>query len=467
MAMDAWYGRAAAVLGVVAALVPALWMWGFTVDDALISLRYAHHVASGAGYRFNALGPSTDGVTPLPWPFVLAPAVAEADLMAGLYRAKAFGIVAWALASGALGHALARRAGRQTWARVAVGLVVVALAFPVGAWAASGMETGLATALVTLAAVSFDRPYRAACLAGLATTLRPELVPWAMTLAAFAALARAGAHSLGRARRAAVSVGIALVPFTACTLIRLLTFGRVAPLATLAKPSDLAHGLAYAGAAAIMVLTPPLVLAPVALFRASPLAKTLAIAFAVHAAVVIGVGGDWMPYARLMVPVAPSLVLVFVDLRAHVVSSALRTVAAIALGLFLLVRTAPAGRHVFPDRRELVERARPVLADAHVVAALDIGWVGATTNATIIDLAGLTDPTIAILPGGHTSKAVDLGMLLDRNVDTIVIYGEPRIVERRLLASSLFQERFELAETIAFGQGQRYRFYRRRVGAGR
>ena len=89
MVMDAWYGRAAAVVGVLAALVPALFMWGFTVDDALISLRYAHHLATGAGYRFNALGPATDGVTPLPWPLLVAP-FSAGDLMTALLRVKGF-----------------------------------------------------------------------------------------------------------------------------------------------------------------------------------------------------------------------------------------------------------------------------------------------------------------------------------------------------------------------------------------
>ncbi len=60
-------------LGALAALVPALWMWGFTVDDALIAIRYARHLNAGIGWRFNAHGPSTDGVTPLPWPALLAP----------------------------------------------------------------------------------------------------------------------------------------------------------------------------------------------------------------------------------------------------------------------------------------------------------------------------------------------------------------------------------------------------------
>ena len=134
------------------------------------------------------------------------------------------------------------------------------------------------------------------------------------------------------------------------------------------------------------------------------------------------------------------------------------------------VRAAPAGRHVHEARKELIARAVPSLAGANVVAALDIGWVGASTGARIVDLAGLTDPSIAVLPGGHTSKAVDLAMLLDRDVDTVVLYGEPRIVEERLLRSAYFAEKFERYETIAFGpetngHRQRYDLYRRRASA--
>jgi len=67
-------------LGAAAALLPALWMWGFTVDDALIAVRYARHLVQGSGWRFNLHGASTDGVTPLPWPLVLAP-FARADAL--------------------------------------------------------------------------------------------------------------------------------------------------------------------------------------------------------------------------------------------------------------------------------------------------------------------------------------------------------------------------------------------------
>ncbi|MDB4945505.1 MAG: hypothetical protein JWP97_5039, partial [Labilithrix sp.] len=71
-------------------------MAGFTVDDALIAVRYAQHVASGAGYRFDAAGPSTDGVTPLPWALLLAP-LAGRDALAVLAAAKVLGAAAWTL----------------------------------------------------------------------------------------------------------------------------------------------------------------------------------------------------------------------------------------------------------------------------------------------------------------------------------------------------------------------------------
>jgi hypothetical protein len=74
------------------------------------------------------------------------------------------------------------------------------------------------------------------------------------------------------------------------------------------------------------------------------------------------------------------------------------------------------------DRAALVAAARPLLAGAHCVAALDVGWVGAATEADIVDLAGVTDPEIAALPGGHTSKRVDARLLLERGTDALLLY---------------------------------------------
>jgi hypothetical protein len=414
-------------------------MWGFTIDDALISVRYARHLAGGDGYRFNAGGPITDGVTPLPWPFVLAP-FAHSPALVVLARAKAIGLGAWLVAACGWGIAVGR-APAPRWSKlVAVGLLAVCL--PVAAHAVSGMETGLVIALATAAAL-VESAWASCILAGLVASFRPEMAPWSIALAIGA----------GSRQWAIPRVLIAAVPFAACAIVRVIVFGRAAPLAVLAKPSDLTHGLAYAAAAALVSLGPLVAFAPVAMAGERHRGAAIALAGAVHVAVVVAVGGDWMPYARLLAPIVPSLLYAFVlaSARMSILSSATRVALAVAIAIYVLVRAAPAGRHVVSHVDVLVQAARPLLEDARRVAVLDVGWPTAATEASIIDLAGLTDPEIAALPGGHTSKHVDAAMLLARDPDAILLYfrrvdGEKvywREVEARLASSDLIARHYE------------------------
>lgn len=452
-------------LGLAAAGAGCAFAWGFAVDDALISVRYARHLASGLGWRMNAGGPPSDGVTPLWWPVVLAP-FAGADPLTVLGRARVLGMVFWLAAATALGVRVGR-AGSSVYVKV-VGLLALALCFPVAAHATAGMETGLVLALSTLAALGFEaRPASSAGLAGLAASLRPEMIPWAGAMA----LASARGARLGRARSVLV-LALALGPAIAVGLVRLAAFGRPAPLAALAKPSDLSHGLAYALAASLACLTPVLAFAPVALWRARGPALGLALAGAVHAAAVVAAGGDWMPYARLVVPIAPSLVLAYVLSAPHARawSNWLRPALALGLGAWLLATAAPAGRAVAADRAALVRAASPALAGAKKIACLDVGWVSAATEADVVDLAGLTDLEIAALPGGHTSKRVDVAMLLDRHADRVLLYVDrpeteparwpefhyPRVVEARLARDPLLARHFGAPVLVPLGKGAGY-----------
>jgi hypothetical protein len=272
-------------------------MWGFTVDDALISVRYARHLAAGLGWRFDAGAASTDGVTPLPWPLILVPMARTGDALAVLGRSKLLGLALWILTGVLLGDRIGRVRGAPVWARGAI-LASVALSVPLAAHAVSGMETALATFLATYAAIGSRRPLVAAVSAGLAASLRPEMAPWACALAAGLSVA-----SRGGVARAVLAGGAALTPFTICASIRAWVWGRPAPLAIWAKPSDLNHGMAYVGAALVVCVVPILVAAPWALRRA-PRAMAIVVAAAVHVVAIAIVGGDWMPYARLLVPIA-------------------------------------------------------------------------------------------------------------------------------------------------------------------
>ncbi len=450
-----------AAVGAIAAIAPALWMWGFTVDDALIPIRYARHIASGAGWSFNAHGASTDGVTPLAWPLLLLP-VARAGPLVALFWAKAIGLCAWASTGAALGVAMARTRDAPRWA-IAAALATVALSVPLAAHAVSGMETAVATSVATTATLFARRPRTAAILAGLAASLRPEMAVWAVVLAVGMALA-----SRASAVRVAMAASVSLLPFVACALVRALVWGRPAPLAVLAKPSDIDHGLAYAVAACVVTLTPALAVAPWAL-RKAPVACAIVVAGLAHVAAVVVVGGDWMPYARLMVPVAPSFAYAGVLASPHARrwATGLRSALAVGVGLALIARGGTSGRSVGADRAALVARARPLLAGATRIAALDIGWVGASTEADIVDLAGLTDPEIAALPGGHTSKRVDAMLLLSRDPDALLLYalarpdGEdlhdwsdapyPRVVEARLARDPVVGRHFRPASWLPLG----------------
>lgn len=397
--------------GALAALVPAIALRGFTVDDALITARYAAHIAAGAGYRFNAGGPVTDGVTPLGFPYLLAP-FAQGGPLAALAAAKLMGIAAWTIAAGALGAAIAGTRSRIGMAS----LLLVAGSAPLAAWSASGMETGLAAALGALAVALPELGWvrAGAAAAGLCAALRPEALPFALVLAA--------APSPRGDRTTPWRMALAAAPFALVVALRLAIFGRAVPLSVMAKPSDAAHGMAYAGAC--FLLSGPVVLAaPLSWRRLGGWARGLTAAVFVHFAAVAFAGGDWMPLSRLVVPALPATALAAAHLAA--VADVRATTARLALALaglgFSAVKVGPAAAGVGEARRAVIEALRGPLAGAKVVAALDIGWLGAATDATIVDLAGLTDPDIAALPGGHTSKAIPAGLLDARKVDAIVL----------------------------------------------
>ncbi len=457
-----WIGGIGAV---VSAAWVALWMWPFAIDDAWISVRYARHLAHGAGYRFNAGGAITDGVTPLPWAFLLVPCAATGTAADALERAKYMGLLVWLVAAAALGVAMAR-ADAPVWAKASA-IVVLGLDLPLAAHAVSGMETAFATTLATFAALalvsSVPRPRRAAILAGLAASLRPEMAPWALAIGvagAWSGEATSDTSATSRARRLIVPSVLALAPFATCALVRLLVFGRPAPLALLAKPGVPSQGLVYAAAAAIATLAPLLVASPIALRRAPFAARALVLAGLLHLVAVALAGGDWMPYARLVVPVVPSLLLAFVitSRHAHPLATASRVALALLVGMRLLTTAAPNGRTAGVNRAALIESARGPLAGARSIAALDIGWPTAVTEATVVDLAGITDPEIASLPGGHTSKRIDAALLLARDPELLLFYVEggvdplhlerwrdarfTRAVEGRLAASDVLAAHF-------------------------
>jgi hypothetical protein len=176
-------------------------------------------------------------------------------------------------------------------------------------------------------------------------------------------------------------------------------------------------------------------------------------------------GGDWMPLSRLAVTVLPTVVLAAAYLlgRGSLGWSVPRLGLALCGQIFAFVQAGPAAAGVGDKRMAVIAQLAPLLSSSRSVAALDVGWVGAATDASIVDLAGITDPTVAALPGGHTSKRIPPSLLLARDVDTLVVLvqagtevAEPwhqsrfaRFVEHWVVVSSAADLHYELVARSA------------------
>ena len=404
-----------ALAGALAAGVGMALAWGFTVDDALISGRVAWQIAIGHGYRFNPGGPSVDCVTPLGWAYLLAP-FARGGPERAVWWASVAGAGLWLLAAAGLG----RWAGAIcSGARRAGFFLCLASSLPLGAWAVAGMETGLVLALGVGALV--PGAWGALC-AGLAAALRPELVPWAVALSFGQALA-SGQTRAQRMRALCLSLAPALI----VALLRWTLFGKPAPLAVFAKPSDLEHGLRYAFG--VLVLAGPALslIGWTAWQRISRRWIAVAVAFGVHVSILVGVGGDWMPLWRLAVPVFPGVLLAGAAL-AEVSggwSNVLRAVLLAGAAAQLHSALGSDTRSVRARRAELIAAGRALLHGSGRVGGVDVGWLGAASEQTIVDFAGVTDPEVAYLPGGHTSKRLPLDFLERRQIDVLVLQRWP------------------------------------------
>jgi hypothetical protein len=220
-------------------------------------------------------------------------------------------------------------------------------------------------------------------------------------------------------------VGCAVLPTLLVALLRFRSFGRAVPLSFYAKPSDFAHGLRYALGAFAFTGLPWLLLAtPREFLRLPRAARPLFVALLAHAAALVLCGGDWMALYRLAVPALPAAALAAAHLAEHarLAFAIPRFALALTGALLLAVGLGPVARNVGAERARLIALAGPVLAHDARIATLDVGWVGAAaSHADVIDLAGVTDPQVALFPGGHTSKRIPGPWLFARRPSAVVL----------------------------------------------
>jgi hypothetical protein len=459
----------ASLAGAATVLAVGVAAWPYTVDDAFITARYARNLAAGLGYGMNAGQPS-DGVTGPLW---LLPQIAAYRLgVDAIACAKAIGLACSALAAWcALRKLRSRTGGRRA---AGAGALLIALSPSLGTWAIAGLETGLATLLVTTAALAATRAARpagialGACVAALAW-LRPEIALLGAVLIAYGAL---------RDRRAgAAALALAVIGAGTVIAFRLALFDDPLPLSYRAKLGSLAHGARYTATAAVLATSlAGLGLALYGALRGRRDDRAIAIALLAHLLAVVLAGGDWMPGYRLLVPVLPLYAMLAAVGAARLSIrrprlAVLGVALACALPALDLATRIGDLRASARNRARIAPLARLLASDARVVALVDVGYLGLSSGVEVVDLGGLTDPVIARMPGGHLEKRIDPEYLRARDPDVIVLHSAspPRIgndgalrafdgypVERRLAAIPFVREHFRVHAVIDYAPGYHY-----------
>jgi hypothetical protein len=403
--------------------------WPYTVDDAYIVARYATRWASGLGYTMND-GPPTDGVTgPAFTALVALGVLLDLDPIA---VAKSIGLGSMAIAAALV---VARIRGQAAgtypaaWAALALGAQTT-----LSAWCVGGLETGVAALLVTAIALEMTRGAPRGAVVGLAlfglAWLRPDL-------AVFGAVGLLAIFSVSR-REGAIALCIALLGGASVVGFRLALFGHPLPLSFLAKGGDPAHGLRYVvGGILLCTGGGGLVLVHRGARDGGLRYRFLALGLVAQAAAIVVMSGDWMPGYRLLAPTVPAYVLLAAQgLRHGQVGLSLRRTMLVAAALAVAVPAADLAVQIPIARSAGAMRGRQgdlvsaaLVRSCERVATVDVGYLAYASRLEVVDLAGLTEPDIARLPGGHLDKHVGAAFLAARDPDCILLHSsvKPRV----------------------------------------
>lgn len=383
----------------------------FRIDDAYITFSFARNLAEGHGPVY-AHGARVEGYSNFLWMALLAQPLSWPELdpyaAARLLAAPFLVVLALAMAS------LTRRA----WAGGA--LLLLAAHADLAAAALSGLETVPYTALLALAfAVYLRAPTHPLVVPSfvLVALMRIDgFIPLGYVLA-FEAARRARAGAPLRPLLAWALPGLAL--YAAWFAWRWSYYGLAWPLPYHAK-ALVAQALPGRGAEhaweTLRVsggwFAAPFVL--VGAVRGGLAGAALGGFVVVHAAYVISVGGDWMPFGRFFLPIAPLWAALFVEGLARAARPRwLAAAGAVAYALVLVhldARATPAARHRREAQRAWTARVEESLRPAarllrHVIRPGETlltdyaGVFAVETDAAVLDLFGLCNPAVALRGG--------------------------------------------------------------------
>jgi len=404
-------------LGLIALQVSRFSANEFTIDDAWISFRTARNLVEHGVLTYDVTQPPVEGVTNLSWTLLSAAGQALFPAIEPVLLARAFGAVcvfttAWLAVGVAAQFAGRARPGSQVTAAF-VTAILLGTAGNVAYHSVSGLESGLYLLLwvASLDAVLARSPGRLAACVSLMAATRPEgVLLGALTLAL-----AAGEWGVRQVRG---PVFAWLTALAAIEGFRLIYFGALVPNTFHAKPPSPHLGWMYLGRFLTAVGFAGPLAAAVGAWHSRSLARTLLIA----GVMVVGAtwsGGDWMAGYRRLLDAYVVLAIGGGVGVALVRSAAAPALAMVAGSAWMAFSGRDSAAYSFIAEAQV----GALLGDTpgvNTVAALDIGCLGWYYPGAIVDLAGLTDRTLA----STRDKAARQAYFAARNPDVVLIVSE-------------------------------------------
>jgi arabinofuranosyltransferase len=443
---------------VLALLIAGLYFYHYVPDDTFITLRYARNVARGDGFVFNT-GVRLEGYTNFLWLIILAaagrvglPLLGTARALSLVFSLSVLGITF------SLSRDSIRRAGLEGWDEgIAAALppMLLAVSAPFLAWSLSGSEIPLYTTLLLLGfkLLRDGRSDTAVfALFGLLGLVRPDgLLFYAV---AGIILLRRGENRRGIILRGAA---VWLLLFGPYLIWKWLYFGSLVPNTFYAKTGPpglmLSNGAKYVGA--FLASYGYLIVLGALLMKGSFPKRgltVLALPFILaHWAVLLLLGGDWMPHFRLLLPTLPLVLMIMNEgLITAVSQRKTETAEANRGGSLPLVAMVLVVFVMFPGglRYERFENERfavhlfsrlgrslsTMLTPETSLGLGSTGAIGYYTDMEIVDILGLTEEHIArrgrIVATQPGHMKTDGAYVLERKPDLLLL-GNVRIHKGR------------------------------------
>lgn len=397
------------------------------VDDAMISMRYARHLAQGHGLTWNIGEPPVEGFTNLGWTLIMSAlhllpfAASKVSLAVMLTSALIL------LANTHVIYQITKNLLPESKIAPTLSALITAFYFPLVFWSLRGMEVGLLSLLIysaLLIATSKQNPVLVSILLALAIIVRIDAAIAAVLITAYL---------FTKNRSKAILPAIVILASVALVLVfQKIYFGDLLPLTYYQKVTGfgifdrIRKGILvfieFASRDTLALLLPSL--AAILFYKMQRNREVLLLLgiFLAQCAYSIYVGGDYAEPEtnaanRFITQGMPALLVLFSWMTSRVLSDLKTTqprsaltaprmnpAIPLALGILLLISGEPWFNYAINNAPLLKSDIRRVRLGLHiaqntdpqaVIAVHAAGQIPYYSERTVIDLLGLNDPIVA------------------------------------------------------------------------